>query len=100
MLRSPIIYATNLLTIQSRDPGERGDTGDRWLRKAKSGINKFEKGDVCTLVINYLNIHYTCNVYCIRVYCTLYTVQYTLYSTVCTVHEHSRFMYFYPVSCI
>ena len=26
--------------------GERGDTGDRWLRKSLSGINKFEKGDV------------------------------------------------------
>ena len=26
--------------------GERGDTGDRWLRKSTSGINKFERGDV------------------------------------------------------
>ena len=26
--------------------GEKGDTGDRWLRKASKGINKFEKGDV------------------------------------------------------
>ena len=26
--------------------GERGDTGDRWLRKSTTGINKFERGDV------------------------------------------------------
>ena len=26
--------------------GEKGDTGDRWLRKSTSGINKFERGDV------------------------------------------------------
>ena len=32
--------------------GERGDTGDRWLRKAKNTINKFEKGAVSQSVGN------------------------------------------------
>ena len=35
--------------------GERGDTGDRWLRKSTSGINKFERGDV-SIIKSYVSV--------------------------------------------